>query len=153
MADENTDASVYKTLSIRTNIHDYGGSFGVMTGILNMDELAGDLGRSAYYTTMYIAGELGVAATIDNPPGLYCITGCYDVSELIEIINKFIRKFIECYKCGYPQTQLIVSETNVVLECGKCGFLSEVDGEEKLAKLMISEAKNKGDELGRAQRI
>jgi hypothetical protein len=44
----------------------------------------------------------------------------------------FIKKYVQCYSCGNPETVVKVRKENISLKCKACGAVSDVDARHKL---------------------
>ena len=44
----------------------------------------------------------------------------------------FIKKYVQCYSCGNPETVVKVRKENIFLKCKACGAVSDVDARHKL---------------------
>ena len=52
--------------------------------------------------------------------------------QLGDILEGFIKKYVQCYSCGNPETQIKIKKENITLKCKACGAVSEVDPRHKL---------------------
>ena len=44
----------------------------------------------------------------------------------------FIKKYVQCYSCGNPETVVKIRKENIFLKCKACGAVSDVDARQKL---------------------
>ncbi|KAI3803803.1 hypothetical protein L1987_31965 [Smallanthus sonchifolius] len=102
----------YKMPKMITKIEGRGN--GTKTNIVNMVDVAKALARPASYTTKYFGSKL---------------------AGLLEI---FIKKYVQCYGCGNPETEILITKTHMVqLKCAACGFVSDVDMRDKLTSFIL----------------
>jgi translation initiation factor 5 len=50
----------------------------------------------------------------------------------------FIKKYVQCYGCGNPETEILISKTQMIsLKCAACGHISDVDMRDKLTTFIL----------------
>ncbi|MCL7027763.1 hypothetical protein MKW94_020621 [Papaver nudicaule] len=103
-----------------------------------MVDIAKALDRPASYTTKYFGCELGAQSKFDEKTGVALVNGAHDTAKLAGLLENFIKKFVQCYGCGNPETQVIITKTQMIqLKCAACGFVSDVDMRDKLTTFII----------------
>ncbi|KAJ0256588.1 eukaryotic translation initiation factor 5-2 [Hirschfeldia incana] len=136
----------YKMPKMVTKIEGKGN--GIKTNIVNNVEIAKALGRPASYTTKYFGCELGAQSKFDEKTGTSLVNGAHSTAKLAELLEAFIKRYVQCYGCGNPETEVIITKTQMVnLKCAACGFISEVDMRDKLTTFILKnppEAKKGG---------
>jgi translation initiation factor 5 len=92
-----------------------------------------------YYTDVlkYFGLELGAQTKFDKKSGTCIVNGAHDASKLSEILETFIKKFVQCYSCGNPETVVKIKRENILLKCKACGFVSEVDPRLRLCSFIV----------------
>jgi len=111
---------------------------GVKTNIVNMVEIAKALGRPPSYTTKYMGVELGAQSKFSETSGQSLVNGAHDSRTLSEVLEGFIKKFVQCYACGNPETVIEVDKKGfITLTCKACGHVSDVDPMHKLNTFII----------------
>ncbi|AAF17676.1 putative eukaryotic translation initiation factor 5-2 [Arabidopsis thaliana] len=111
---------------------------GIKTNIINNVEIAKALARPPSYTTKYFGCELGAQSKFDEKTGTSLVNGAHNTSKLAGLLENFIKKFVQCYGCGNPETEIIITKTQMVnLKCAACGFISEVDMRDKLTNFIL----------------
>lgn len=126
----------YKMPRMITKIEGRGN--GIKTNIVNMVDIAKALSRPAAYTTKYFGCELGAQSKFDEKTGTSHVNGAHDTSKLAGLLENFIKKFVQCYGCGNPETEIIITKSQMIsLKCAACGFISEVDMRDKLTTFII----------------
>eukprot|EP00216_Chloropicon_sp_CCMP2111_P006180 CAMPEP_0198239150 /NCGR_PEP_ID=MMETSP1446-20131203/4651_1 /TAXON_ID=1461542 ORGANISM="Unidentified sp, Strain CCMP2111" /NCGR_SAMPLE_ID=MMETSP1446 /ASSEMBLY_ACC=CAM_ASM_001112 /LENGTH=358 /DNA_ID=CAMNT_0043921701 /DNA_START=505 /DNA_END=1581 /DNA_ORIENTATION=- len=111
---------------------------GVKTNIINMVEIAKALARPASYTTKYFGCELGAQTKYDDASGLSIVNGAHDSHTLAGVLEGFIKKFVQCYSCGNPETLIEIDKRDyITLTCKACGFVSKVDPRHKLNTFIL----------------
>lgn len=126
----------YKMPRMITKIEGRGN--GIRTNIVNMVDIAKALGRPASYTTKYFGCELGAQSKFDEKTGTSHVNGSHETAKLAGLLENFIKKYVQCYGCGNPETEVIISKSQmIVLKCAACGFLSDVDMRDKLTTFML----------------
>ncbi|KAA8546351.1 hypothetical protein F0562_002910 [Nyssa sinensis] len=126
----------YKMPKMITKIEGRGN--GIKTNIVNMVDIAKALGRPASYTTKYFGCELGAQSKFDEKTSTAHVNGAHDTAKLAGLLENFIKKYVQCYGCGNPETEIIITKTQMItLKCAACGFLSDVDMRDKLTTFII----------------
>uniref|UniRef100_A0A7N0UMH3 Translation initiation factor IF2/IF5 domain-containing protein n=1 Tax=Kalanchoe fedtschenkoi TaxID=63787 RepID=A0A7N0UMH3_KALFE len=126
----------YKMPRMITKIEGRGN--GIKTNVVNMVEIAKALARPASYPTKYFGNELGAQSKFDEKTGTSHVNGSHDTSKLAGLLENFIKKYVQCYGCGNPETEIIITKTQMVtLKCAACGFISDVDMRDKLTTFII----------------
>ncbi|KAJ4701232.1 Eukaryotic translation initiation factor 5-like [Melia azedarach] len=126
----------YKMPKMITKIEGRGN--GIKTNVVNMVEIAKALARPASYTTKYFGNELGAQSKFDEKTGISLVNGAHDTSKLAGLLENFIKKYVQCYGCGNPETEIVITKTQMVtLKCAACGHVSDVDMRDKLTTFII----------------
>ncbi|XP_022746693.1 probable eukaryotic translation initiation factor 5-1 [Durio zibethinus] len=111
---------------------------GIKTNVINMVEIAKALARPASYTTKYFGCELGAQSKFDEKTGTSLVNGAHDTAKLAGLLENFIKKYVQCYGCGNPETEIIITKTQMItLKCAACGFVSDVDMRDKLTTFIL----------------
>ncbi|XAR62629.1 hypothetical protein NMG60_11017464 [Bertholletia excelsa] len=126
----------YKMPKMITKIEGRGN--GIKTNVVNMVDIAKALGRPASYTTKYFGCELGAQSKFDEKTGTSHVNGAHDTAKLAGLLENFIKKYVQCYGCGNPETEIIITKSQMItLKCAACGFLSDVDMRDKLTTFIL----------------
>lgn len=126
----------YKMPKMITKIEGRGN--GIKTNVVNMVDIAKALARPASYTTKYFGNELGAQSKFDEKTGISLVNGAHDTVKLAGLLENFIKKYVQCYSCGNPETEIIITKTQmIILKCAACGYLSDVDMRDKLTTFIL----------------
>lgn len=126
----------YKMPKMITKIEGRGN--GIKTNVVNMVEIAKALARPPAYTTKYFGCELGAQSKFDQKTGISLVNGAHDTAKLALLLENFIKKYVQCYGCGNPETEILITKTQMItLKCAACGFISDVDMRDKLTTFII----------------
>ncbi|KAJ4963262.1 hypothetical protein NE237_023201 [Protea cynaroides] len=126
----------YKMPKMITKIEGRGN--GIKTNIVNMVDIAKALARPASYTTKYFGCELGAQSKFDEKTGVSLVNGAHDTPKLAGLLENFIKKYVQCYGCGNPETEIVITKTQMItLKCAACGYLSDVDMRDKLTTFIL----------------
>ncbi|KAG9449062.1 hypothetical protein H6P81_009027 [Aristolochia fimbriata] len=126
----------YKMPRMVTKIEGRGN--GIKTNVVNMVDIAKALARPASYTTKYFGCELGAQSKFDERTGVSLVNGAHDTAKLAALLENFIKKYVQCYGCGNPETEIIITKTQMItLKCAACGYLSDVDMRDKLTTFIL----------------
>ena len=126
----------YKMPKMITKIEGRGN--GIKTNIVNMVDIAKALARPASYTTKYFGCELGAQSKFDEKTGTSLVNGAHETAKLAGLLENFIKKYVQCYGCGNPETEIVITKTQMLqLKCAACGFVSDVDMRDKLTSFIL----------------
>lgn len=126
----------YKMPRMITKIEGRGN--GIKTNVVNMVDIAKALGRPASYTTKYFGCELGAQSKFDEKTGTSHVNGAHDTAKLAGLLENFIKKYVQCYGCGNPETEILITKSQMLtLKCAACGFISDVDMRDKLTTFIL----------------
>ncbi|KAF5457490.1 hypothetical protein F2P56_021589 [Juglans regia] len=126
----------YKMPKMVTKIEGRGN--GIKTNVVNMVDIAKALARPAAYTTKYFGCELGAQSKFDEKTGTSLVNGSHDTPKLAGLLENFIKKYVQCYGCGNPETEILITKTQMIqLKCAACGFVSDVDMRDKLTTFIL----------------
>ncbi|GAB4844847.1 hypothetical protein Ancab_038238 [Ancistrocladus abbreviatus] len=126
----------YKMPKMITKIEGRGN--GIKTNIVNMVEIAKALARPAAYTTKYFGCELGAQSKFDEKTGTSHVNGAHDTAKLAGLLENFIKKYVQCYGCGNPETEILITKNQMIqLKCAACGYVSDVDMRDKLTTFIL----------------
>jgi translation initiation factor 5 len=108
---------------------------------------ASALARPASYTTKFFGCELGAQTKFDEKSGLAIVNGAHDAAKLSQMLEIFIKRFVQCFSCGNPETVVNISKKETIhLKCKACGAVSDVDMRHKLCTFMVKNPPEKKGE-------
>ncbi|XP_022572563.2 probable eukaryotic translation initiation factor 5-2 [Brassica napus] len=112
---------------------------GIKTNIVNNVDIAKALGRPASYTTKYFGCQLGAQSKFDEKTGTSLVNGSHSTPKLTSLLEAFIKRYVQCYGCGNPETDIIINTKiqMVNLKCAACGYISECDIRDKLTTFIL----------------
>ncbi|PON77452.1 Translation initiation factor 2, beta subunit [Parasponia andersonii] len=126
----------YKMPKMITKIEGRGN--GIKTNVVNMVDIAKALARPAAYATKYFGCELGAQSKFDEKTGTSLVNGAHETAKLAGLLENFIKKYVQCYGCGNPETEIVITKTQMLqLKCAACGFVSDVDMRDKLTSFIL----------------
>merc|ERR1712130_554 len=115
----------YKMPKLQSRIQGRGN--GIKTEVVNNVEIAKALDRLPEYIIKFYGCELGAQTNFDKKTGTSIVNGAHDTKKLVELLEGFIKKYVQCYSCGNPETVVKIKKEVIRLKCKACGFDSEVD--------------------------
>ena len=65
------------------------------------------------------------------------MNGAHDAKKLSEVLELFIKRYVQCYSCSNPETVVKIRKECIHLKCKACGHTSDVDMREKLTTFML----------------
>ncbi|CAI5505930.1 unnamed protein product [Closterium sp. Naga37s-1] len=127
----------YKMPKLITKIEGRGN--GIKTNVVNMVDVAKALARPPAYTTKYFGCVLGAQSKFDAKTGTSTVNGAHDTTKLVQLLEGFIKKYVQCYGCSNPETEVIITKNQMItLKCAACGFVSDVDMRDKLTTFILN---------------
>ena len=133
---------------------------GIKTVVVNLSSVAQSLSRppsctsllSSYMYPAYVLSdvikffgfELGAQTNTNPADDRWIINGAHDAPKLQEHLDGFINKFVLCKKCKNPETDVVVKDGRISLDCKACGQRSDVDLRLKLSGFIIKTQPKKG---------
>ncbi|EFJ39923.1 eukaryotic translation initiation factor 5 [Volvox carteri f. nagariensis] len=125
----------YKMPKLQAKIEGRGN--GIKTNVVNNVEIAKALERPPEYVLKYYGCELGAQTNFDKASGTSIVNGAHDMRKLSELLEAFIKRYVCCYSCNNPETQIKIKKENIYLKCKACGFVSDVDPRHKLNTFIL----------------
>ncbi|KAK4341687.1 hypothetical protein RND71_040188 [Anisodus tanguticus] len=134
----NSDDAFYRYKMPRMITKIEGRGNGIKTNVVNMVDIAKALARPPSYTTKYFGNELGAQSKFDEKTGTALVNGAHETPKLAGLLENFIKKYVQCYGCGNPETEVLITKTQMIqLKCAACGFISDVDMRDKLTTFIL----------------
>ncbi|KAI2639893.1 domain found in IF2B/IF5-domain-containing protein [Hypomontagnella submonticulosa] len=140
----------YKMERLQTKIEGKGN--GIKTVVVNLSSVAASLARPGSYVIKYFGFELGAQTNIDPPDDRWIINGAHEASKLQDHLDGFINKFVLCKKCKNPETDVVIKDGRIVLDCKACGQRTDVDLRLKLSGFILKNQPRKGGKKDKAER-
>ncbi|RJE18118.1 hypothetical protein PHISCL_09544 [Aspergillus sclerotialis] len=139
----------YKMERLQSKIEGKGN--GIKTVIVNLNSVAQSLSRPPSYLIKYFGFELGAQANAKPSDDRWIINGAHDAPKLQDYLDGFIAKFVLCKKCKNPETDIIIKDDEITLDCKACGQRSGVDPRLKLSTFIVrNSATGKGGKKDKA---
>ncbi|GBG62093.1 hypothetical protein CBR_g28569 [Chara braunii] len=134
----NSDDAFYRYKMPRLITKIEGRGNGIKTNLVNMVEVAKALARPPSYTTKYFGCELGAQSKFDDKTGTSIVNGAHDTGKLAGLLEGFIKRYVQCYGCGNPETEIVITKLQTIqMKCAACGHLSDVDMRDKLTTFIL----------------
>ncbi|MCJ1451151.1 hypothetical protein MMC28_001486 [Mycoblastus sanguinarius] len=132
----------YKMERLQSKIEGKGN--GIKTVIVNLSSVAQSLSRPPSYVIKYFGFELGAQTNINPADDRWIINGAHEASKLQDYLDGFISKFVLCKMCKNPETDVVIRDGHIVLDCKACGRRSDVDLRLKLSSFILKNQPKKG---------
>ncbi|MCJ1277263.1 hypothetical protein MMC21_005074 [Puttea exsequens] len=117
---------------------------GIKTVIVNLSSVAQSLSRPPSYVIKYFGFELGAQTNTNPADDRWIINGAHEASKLQDYLDGFINKFVLCKHCKNPETDVVIKDGNIILDCKACGRRSDVDLRLKLSGFILRDQPKKG---------
>lgn len=92
----------------------------------------------------YFGFELGAQTNTNPTDDRWIINGAHEASKLQDYLDGFITRFVLCKKCKNPETDVVIKDQHIVLDCKACGQRSDVDLRLKLSSFILKNQPKKG---------
>lgn len=125
----------YKMPEVMTKVEGRGN--GIKTVIPNIADVARALKCEPMYPTKYFACELGAVSQWDSERDVGIVNGKHDQPVIAKLLQDFIKKYVLCPNCNYPETKMKVKKGVILAQCSACGFYGELDNQHKLATYIL----------------
>ncbi|KAI9874899.1 MAG: hypothetical protein M1830_009144 [Pleopsidium flavum] len=132
----------YKMERLQSKIEGKGN--GIKTVIANLSSVSHSLSRPPSYVIKYFGFELGAQTNTNPSDDRWIINGAHEASKLQDYLDGFISKFVLCKKCKNPETDVVIKDGHIVLDCKACGQRSDVDLRLKLSSFILKNQPKKG---------
>lgn len=132
----------YKMERLQSKIEGKGN--GIKTVIVNLSSVSQSLSRPPSYVIKYFGFELGAQTNTNPADDRWIINGAHEASKLQDYLDGFISKFVLCKKCKNPETDVVIKDQHIVLDCKACGQRCDVDLRLKLSSFILKNQPKKG---------
>lgn len=132
----------YKMERLQTKVEGKGN--GIKTVVVNLPSVAQSLARPGSHVIKYFGFELGAQTNMDPKDDRWIINGAHDAAKLQDHLDGFINKFVLCKKCKNPETEYVIKDGRILLDCKACGQRSDVDLRLKLSGFILKNQPKKG---------
>jgi translation initiation factor 5 len=132
----------YKMEKLQSKIEGKGN--GIKTVIVNLSSVAQSLARPGAYVIKYFGYELGAQTNTNPSDDRWIINGAHEASKLQDYLDGFINKFVLCKKCKNPETDVVIKDGRILLDCKACGQRSDVDPRLRLSMFILKNQPKKG---------
>ncbi|RAO71089.1 uncharacterized protein BHQ10_007101 [Talaromyces amestolkiae] len=140
----------YKMEKLQAKIEGKGN--GIKTVVVNLNTVAQSLARPPEYLIKYFGFEIGAQANAKPTDDRWIINGAHDAPKLQDLLDGFIDKFVLCKKCKNPETEVILKDNRITLDCKACGQRSDVDPRLKLSTFIVRKTPAKGGKKDKKSR-
>ena len=127
----------YKMPAVVSRIEGRGN--GIKTNVVNLVDVAKALARPPTYVLKWFGFELGALTKYEEKDGKCIVNGAHDAKVLAEHLEVFIKKFVQCFSCGNPETVFSIDKRTelITMKCKACGHVSECDPRHKLCNYIV----------------
>ena len=98
-----------------------------VTWFENSETFAKSVQRPSEYFIKYISNKLSCPSKFDKDKNCQYLKGEYTYDLVVSHLKDFIKIYILCDECDYPDTKLVMNEKKIVeIHCESCGHNSFV---------------------------
>ncbi|KAK5950268.1 eukaryotic translation initiation factor 5 [Knufia fluminis] len=140
----------YKMERIQSKIEGKGN--GIKTVVANLPSVAQSLARPPSYVIKYFGFELGAQTNTNPKDDRWIINGAHQSDKLQESLDGFINRFVLCKDCKNPETEFVIKDGRILLDCKACGQRTNVDIRHKLSGFILKN-EPKGGKKGKKEKM
>lgn len=117
---------------------------GIKSVIVNLSNVAQQLGRSPQYLVKFFGFELGAQVKANPTDDRWIINGAHEASKLQDYLDTFINKFVLCKECKNPETVLKITKDkqSILRDCKACGQRTPIDPRSRLFGFIMKNPPN-----------
>jgi len=112
---------------------------GVKTNIFNVEDVASALRVPSIAIMKFMTNELGA-----NMEQTSIIKGDHGYDLMLSHLDKFIKKYVLCGKCKYPELRMSLVGKELKSACNSCGSAGTHDAGHKAGKAFVNYLKQGG---------
>ena len=112
---------------------------GIKTNIVNIEDVSDHLRVPSIAIMKYLCSELGA-----NMEQTSIIKGDHKYANMLKHLDAFIKKFVLCKGCNYPELRMFVEGKDLKSTCNSCGKLNTHNSMDKAGKAFINYLKQGG---------
>lgn len=140
----------YKMERLQSKIEGKGN--GIKTVIPNLPSVAYSLARPPSYIIKYFGFELGAQTNTNPKDERWIINGAHQSDKLQDSLDGFINRFVLCKDCKNPETEFVIKDGRISLDCKACGQRTTVDIRHKLSGFILKN-EPKGGKKGKKEKM
>ena len=114
---------------------------GIKTVIPNISEVALALHRPPGEVNKFFGCELGAQTSYSADTDRAVVNGAHTDAVLMNLIHRYIEKFVICPQCGLPETDYKIKADIIWHKCAACGAKEMVDMSHKLCTYILAQNK------------
>lgn len=102
--------------------------------------------------TKFFGCELGAQVKCDDKNERYIVNGDHDAAKLQNTLDGFINKYVLCQSCSNPETDIIIKNDEILMDCKACGARNNGDMRHKLSAFIVKNPPSVASKNVRKQR-
>ena len=114
---------------------------GIKTVIPNITEVGLALHRPPGEINKFFGCELGAQSSYAVETDRAVVNGAHSDAVLMNMIHRYIEKFVICPQCGLPETVYKIKSEVIWHQCAACGAKEMVDMGHKLCTYILAQNK------------
>ncbi len=109
---------------------------GAKIAITNLIEVAKSLERDPEEVGRFLQIDLSTSKTWKPKENRLVLKGSFSQRDLADSLEKYIKHFVLCDRCGLPETKYRASK-RIKKKCNACGYKSTVETSDKSLEKMV----------------
>lgn len=107
-----------------------------LTYLLNLSEIAKSLKVSPDSLAKYLGNGLSTMTKYSEKNRELQINGLHGKDLIMKEVRKFIKEYILCPTCDYPELDYLPKKKAMKIKCRACGFSGKADLDDKINKII-----------------
>lgn len=125
----------YKMPKLATKIEGRGN--GIKTNLVNMAAVASAIKSPPDYVTKFFGCELGAQSRWEASTEKSIVNGAHEQPEMQKLLDKYLEKYVLCYKCKLPELDMAVKKGMICAKCAACGWSGDLDNVHKVSTYIV----------------
>jgi len=94
----------------------------------NSETFCKNINRDSDILAKYLSFKLACSSKFDKIKNCYTFKGEYTFQKIIDHLHEFVKIYVLCPECDYPETKLIVKDKKILIhQCEACGKENEIN--------------------------
>ncbi len=110
---------------------------GIKTNLVNMAAVASAIKSPPDYVTKFFGCELGAQSRWEAANEKSIVNGAHEQPEMQKLLDKFLEKYVLCYKCKLPELDMAVKKGIICAKCAACGWSGDLDNVHKVSTYIV----------------
>lgn len=93
----------------------------------NSEYFSDKMGISSIFFGKFIANKISCPSNFDKLKNCLSFKGEYSKEQIEQHLKDFLKIYVLCNTCDYPETNLLLDKKNICMSCRSCGNITFID--------------------------